>query len=98
MTSFKPISTILIESFVVGILLIVVYQGVEALFFTNIPADQVHPASLNKKNQYYMLFLAGALFHIICEYSGINVWYVKEYNKILNKLATPSPAIAAPYQ
>lgn len=100
MTSYKPISTILIEAFVVGVLLIVVYKGVEAVFFSNIPVDQLHPASLNTKNQYYLLFLTGAIFHIICEYTGVNIWYVKEYNKILSKISTPSPGsvIAAPYQ
>jgi hypothetical protein len=32
-------------------------------------------------DKYYMkeivLFLSGALFHVICEVSGVNAWYVK---------------------
>lgn len=96
--SLKPISTVLLEAIVVGILLIVVYKGVEALFFSNIPTNQIHPAALNTKNQYYILFLAGAIFHILCEYTGINIWYVKEYNKYINKTPYVTPVIAAPRQ
>jgi len=32
-----------------------------------------------KINQYVIIGIAGALFHIICEYTGVNVWYSKNY-------------------
>ena len=25
------------------------------------------------------VFLSGALFHLICEYTGINAWYARNY-------------------
>jgi len=25
------------------------------------------------------VFLSGALFHLICEYTGVNAWYAKNY-------------------
>jgi hypothetical protein len=71
----KSFNTVLFESIFVGALLVVLYTLVEyitknLLKFTNIPS-------------FVLLFLSGALFHLICEYTGINVWYVREYNKLL---------------
>lgn len=70
----KSFNTVFLEAIFVGALLIVVYASVE--FTLNL---------LNYKNThpFVLLFLSGALFHLICEYTGINVWYVREYNKIL---------------
>ena len=28
-------------------------------------------------------FFAGASFHLLCEYTGVNVWYVKQYKQLL---------------
>lgn len=67
----KSFQTVLLEAIVVGALLIVVYAAVEFV----LQKYQMHP--------YVLLFLSGALFHLICEYTGVNVWYVREYNKIL---------------
>ena len=25
------------------------------------------------------VFISGALFHVICEYSGVNAWYARTY-------------------
>jgi hypothetical protein len=71
----KSFNTVLFESIFVGALLVVLYTLVEyiaknILNVTNIPS-------------FALLFLSGALFHLICEYTGINVWYVREYNKLL---------------
>jgi len=30
------------------------------------------------------LFIVGALFHLLCEYTGVNVWYAKNYCKLLS--------------
>jgi hypothetical protein len=26
------------------------------------------------------VFISGALFHVICEYSGVNAWYARTYS------------------
>ncbi len=66
----KNISTILIEAIVVGILLIIVFEFTKYLLPTS--------------SSFIQLFVCGALFHILCEISGINIWYVKNYYSILN--------------
>ena len=66
----KPPSSILIEAIVVGILLIIVYHIVDKSF---------------TYDNNVILFISGALFHILCEISGVNLWYVHNYNEILQK-------------
>lgn len=65
----KKISTIMIEAIVVGVLLVFLFLLV----------DKIIP----KAPKTALLFITGALFHIICEISGVNIWYVKEYAKLL---------------
>jgi hypothetical protein len=78
----KPFTTVCIEAFVVGILLVGLYIVVKYLYTPIYRKSDIHPASISK-DPYMIIFLSGALFHILCEYLGINIWYVKEYNKIL---------------
>jgi hypothetical protein len=70
----------LIEAPIVGVLLIILFSVI--LFLLNF-------STLIKKNHniHMMLsvFLAGALFHILCEYSGVNVWYSKDYIELISK-------------
>ena len=67
----KAIQTVLLEAVVVGVLLIVIYYILEIVL------------QKFKLHQIVLLFLAGSLFHLICEFTGVNIWYVKEYSKIL---------------
>ena len=67
--SKKKISRILIEAVIVGLLLVVVYNPIKYI--------------LNDWNNNILLLVSGAIFHIICEYTGVNIWYVKDYNKFL---------------
>jgi hypothetical protein len=67
----KNFVRILFEAFIVGILLIIIYNFIKYI--------------LINYNYNIILLISGALFHIICEYIGLNIWYVNDYNKILNK-------------
>lgn len=70
----KSNRTVLIEAIVVGLGLIVLYNIVDII-------------SKYIKMDYGMnvnLFISGFLFHIICEYIGLNIWYAKEYCKLLS--------------
>jgi ABC-type spermidine/putrescine transport system permease subunit II len=68
----KSLVTILIEAVVVGLGLIVFYQSVK-FGFNYIPLGN----GLIK--EFLQLFIAGALFHLVFEYTGINKWYVDNY-------------------
>jgi hypothetical protein len=70
--SKKPVLTVIIEAAVVGACLIAFVYFVEMYVSKYIP-DVIQ----NKKIQ--NLFISGFLFHIAFEYSGINMWYAKEY-------------------
>jgi hypothetical protein len=65
----KKFSTILTEAIFVGVLLIVLYSLFEYI--------------TESSNKYINLLVVGALFHIICEYTGLNVWYALEYCKLI---------------
>lgn len=67
----KDIKLVLIEAIIVGLFLVVLYFII----------DKVLP----KQNMYIKLFVSGLLFHIIFEYTGLNVYYVKEYSKLISK-------------
>lgn len=65
----KDYSRVLMEAVVVGVLLVLVFNIVKYV--------------LTKQSLTVQIFISGALFHILCEITGINIWYVKDYNKIL---------------
>jgi len=61
----KPIGMLLVEALIVGILLVAVFYFVSKL----------------TKNTMYAVFASGALFHLLCEATGVNRWYAKNYFK-----------------
>lgn len=72
----KTINLILIEAIVVGITLvgfIYITQNYILPYIPNLPKQQETMA---------LYFISGSLFHIIFEYTGINLWYAKEYCKL----------------
>jgi len=69
MKSAKHVSTVLFEALVVGLGLLVLFYLLQKLFA--------------KMSQPMLLFIAGALFHIICEYTGVNQWYSIKYCNLL---------------
>lgn len=61
----KPVVTLMFEALIVGILLV-------AIFILS---------SKLTKNTLYAVFASGAVFHILCEVTGVNAWYAKNYFK-----------------
>ena len=74
--SKKKVVNVLIEASIVGICLVLLVK-----MFSYI----VHylPNITNTSKQIELLFVSGFMFHILFEYSGLNVWYSIEYCKLL---------------
>jgi H+/Cl- antiporter ClcA len=73
---------LLIEMVVVGVCLAILGLPVSYAF------DYYNDRRINwwPKHVYGMLigtFATGALFHFICEVTGLNEWYVKQYKRLL---------------
>ena len=77
MHSPKPFLTIFIEASIVGILLIGFVKLIKDYILPHIPDIS------GNKNTIELILIAGFLFHMSFEYSGINAWYSKEYCKLL---------------
>lgn len=60
----KPVTTVLIEALIVGLLLVALYKFV-SMYTTPLPA----------------VFISGAVFHLLCEVTGVNKWYAETYFK-----------------
>jgi Kef-type K+ transport system membrane component KefB len=75
--SNKNILTVLLEATVVGSLLILLVKFVRNYLLQYIPDISGDKSSIEA------IFLAGFLFHLIFEYTGLNLWYSKEYCKLL---------------
>lgn len=67
----KDFGLILFEGTVVGIGLIAVYKLVEMM------------ASSYSLSQNVVLLLSGLLFHLLCEFTGVNQWYSLKYCDLL---------------
>jgi hypothetical protein len=73
--SKKPVISVLIEAVVVGLFLILFIEFSKKLIMPLISSQD--SGDLLKDLQLY--FIAGFLFHITCEYTGINLWYANKY-------------------
>lgn len=66
--SKKEPQTVFVEAGVVGLLLVIFYSVLSYL----LPRDFMF-------KHFVVLFLSGALFHLVFEYTGLNLWYVQNY-------------------
>lgn len=66
----KTIFRVILEGIIVGILSLFLFKITESL--------------LVNYDKYTYLFITAFLFHILCEISGINIWYAKDYINLLN--------------
>lgn len=80
MLSKKAVATVLVEAFVVGIGLIMIQYVLFKFAFS-----QKWLSNLNfwKKDYIMFVFISGVIFHLGFEYTGVNMWYSKEYCKLL---------------
>ena len=74
--SSKTLNVVLLEASVVGI-------GLVVLVYIFKQFDVYIPDLFGYK-EIQTLFIVGVLFHILCEYTGLNAWYAKEYCKLLS--------------
>jgi hypothetical protein len=74
----KSVKTVVIEAVVVGVCLIGFYYAVNYTGIVNYLLTNFQ--NIPKFNLAYELFLAGALFHLVFEYTGVNKWYVDNYS------------------
>jgi hypothetical protein len=74
--SAKSIQTVLIEAVVVGVCLIG-FHYVLSFALTDMIKD-----TFKDYTNFFILFLTGAVFHLVFEYTGINLWYSEEYCKL----------------
>ena len=77
------VGRVMVEAAVVGILLVLVIYLVQFMLeVVGYPRPNL-PAACSSWDQYYQMeitvFLAGALFHLICQYTGVNEWYARKY-------------------
>ncbi len=81
----KKISTVFAEGILVGILLIIfIHLSSYLLRISGYPMVAT-PEECKKWNDTYIMevtaLLAGFLFHVSCEYIGVNEYYVMNYYK-----------------
>ena len=75
--SKKPITLVLTEAIIVGVCLIGFVKLTQIYILPKIPDWS------GQKNTIELYIISGALFHLAFEYSGVNLWYSKEYCKLL---------------
>lgn len=76
MKSLKSPQLVLIEASVVGIcLILLVYLAKQFI-------DYIPDISGNKSN-IELFFIVGFIFHVLFEYTGLNLWYSIQYCKLL---------------
>lgn len=70
----KDVSLVLFEAVVVGVGLILIYELVKQI---------IKQTGMKEQSNLVILFVSGALFHLVCEYTGVNQWYSEKYCKLL---------------
>ena len=75
--SLKPFKLLLTEAIIVGIFLIGFVKIVKDYILPHIPDIS------GQKENIELFFIAGFIFHFAFEYTGVNLWYSREYCKLL---------------
>lgn len=77
MNSKKQVSVVVIEAIVVGLaLLFLIYLLSMLLGLMSLRIEKF------TYNQYILIFISGALFHLLFEYTGLNIQYALDYCKL----------------
>lgn len=87
MASYKSFGYVLFEGVIVGIGLIFIFIFILILVglipYFNISHTHVEFYKRHLIHMGLTTFLSGVLFHLLCEYTGVNVWYVNKYKELL---------------
>lgn len=75
MSSKKSIQLVSFEALIVGVCLAILVYIVKK--YITIPNITGYPMDIE------LFIIVGALFHILFEYSGVNLWYSLEYCKLV---------------
>ena len=74
---YKSETRILVqEAPIVGFVLILIFLFISCLLSCSCNTK------INK-NMILSTFISGYIFHVLCEYTGVNVWYSKDYYEII---------------
>lgn len=74
--SNKSVGLVLLEAFIVGVGLIIVQYVISKVGRLNI-------VDFMNKEYIIFVFVSGVIFHVGFEYTGVNMWYAKEYCKLV---------------
>ena len=77
LVSKKSIGLVIMEASVVGVCLILLVYLVKQYIINMVPDISGYKYDIE------LFFIVGFLFHVLFEYSGINLWYSVEYCKLL---------------
>jgi hypothetical protein len=75
--SLKPFTLILTEAIIVGIFLVGFVKLTKEYILPHIPNVS------GQKENIELFLISGFIFHLAFEYTGVNLWYSKEYCKLL---------------
>ncbi len=78
MVFYKNAWNVLIEAFMVGVILALIFIFIKYLFFRYIPNFRGDNMNI------VLILISGSVFHILFEYTGVNLWYSKNYCKLAN--------------
>ena len=77
MLSRKNVWTVLLEAFIVGVILVLIYNFIKYAFFQYVPNFTGNKVNIE------LILISGIVFHLLFEYTGLNIWYSKKYCELI---------------
>jgi hypothetical protein len=77
MVSKKSVWTVFFEAFIVGVILVIIYNFIKYFGYKYIPNFSGNKVNIE------IILVSGIVFHLLFEYTGLNIWYSKKYCEII---------------